>query len=84
MPSQSLDERLTEKSVQLAELGVRYLLLTLRSLVASILLFLFYKCALADAHQAEMKVIKMNFQFLLFDHGVRRKYADQLSKEQVK
>ncbi len=37
MPSQSLDERLTEKSVQLAELGVRYLLLILNNLVASIL-----------------------------------------------
>ena len=41
MPSQSRLARLTEKSVQLAELGVRYLELILRSFVASIFCFLF-------------------------------------------
>ncbi len=61
MPSQSLDERLTEKSVQLAELGVRYLELILRSFVASIFCFLFYKCALADAHRKKKMQSRQKF-----------------------
>ena len=69
MPSQSLDERLTEKSVQLAELGVRYLLLILNNLVASILsvfIFIMY------IERRKCKVDK-NFSFYCSQRSKKRR-----------